>query len=167
MEEAELRAVYEQFAPLVYARARRLLRTEAEDVVQDVFERYLRRKPKEEGELLHWFYRVSTNLCLDRIRYRARRDQNWWQSIETESVPAISSQESAIQQDLCRELLAHLDKKSQAVVILTFFDDMNADEVATTLGVSRKTVVNRLARFRQIAAELGARWHAEVPCPTT
>jgi RNA polymerase sigma factor (sigma-70 family) len=77
IERTEVEALYRTYGSVVFRRARALLGSEAEasDAVQDVFIRVLRsfREFRGESSPMTWLYRITTNLCLNRLRDRRRR----------------------------------------------------------------------------------------------
>jgi len=150
----DIEAMYRRFAPLVHSRARRLVRDEADDVVHDVFVRLLRRPP-DRAEVASWFYVTTTNVCLDRLRHRARRDEGWWR----EARGALGDGEITIErlieaQDACRRLLGRFDEKTSQVAAMVLVDGMSQEEVATVFGVTRTAIAKRLARFLRDAREV-------------
>ena len=72
MTRDELIDAYRGFGAVVFRRCRQILGNEQDgrDASQEIFERCLRRcnELRPGPELLAWLYRVSTNLCLDRLR---------------------------------------------------------------------------------------------------
>jgi RNA polymerase sigma-70 factor (ECF subfamily) len=158
-EAGELAEIYRRFAPLVHARARRILGDEADDAVQEVFMRLLERRPEVE-RLAPWIYVTSTNICIERLRHRARRNKDWERAVarEIESGAVRSADELLSDRELCRRLLARVDERTQQVVLLVLFDEMSQGEAAEVLGLSRKTVGERLERFRERAAKMVKRW---------
>ena len=158
MTVAEFERVYRQCAPLVHARARRMLDADADDVVQDVFAQLWRRPPAH-GELLPWLYRASTNACLDRLRARQRRDPTWEAQVRgaADGGPRALADELA-SKELCRRLIVRADDKTQQVVALVYFDDATHDDAAALLGVSRKTIGERIERFHDLARKVIQRW---------
>src|SRR5581483_11738540 len=76
MNAERLTELYRTYAPLVHARARRLVGPEADDVVQEVFLKLLRNEPNPEV-MLKWLYATATNSCLDRLRKGARHGDAW------------------------------------------------------------------------------------------
>jgi len=164
----EIEDLYRRFAPLVHARARRIVGDDANDIVQEVFEKLIR-KPPDPNKVKTWIYRTATHACIDRVRYKQRRDTDWQNELKDSIIKTnissgisrdeISSvEDSLVNKDLCRRLLPLLDKKTQQVVVLTVFDEMNQDEASEILQISRKTVSERLKKFRDIAGKIIKRW---------
>ena len=143
-----MRRAYEQYAPLIYARCRRILRDEqgARDATQDVFERCFRRRDdlRDGHELLAWLYRTATNACLNTLRNaRTRRDHD----------AALARGAAGVVVDGAPgpgevvELLRGLDERTQAIAIYVYVDGMTQQEAARLAQVTDRTVRNCLARF--------------------
>ena len=158
MTVAEFEDVYRRCAPLVHSRARRMLGGEADDVVQEVFTRLWRRPPAH-GELLPWLYRASTNACLDRLRAQQRRDPAWESQVSVaQGGEAKSVEDELSSKDLCRRLIVRADDDTREVVALVYFDGATHEDAADILGISRKTVGERLERFHALARKVIGRW---------
>jgi RNA polymerase sigma-70 factor, ECF subfamily len=154
-----LEELYRRFAPLVHARARRIVGDEAEDLVQEVFIKLMHVQPQPE-KIVAWLYATSTNLCLDRLRHHRRRHAEWQRQVgeHVDSAKDRDLESLLTDQQLCGRLLSHLDRKTQEVLVYTIFDEMTQQETAELLGISRKTVGERLNRFQQVAKKLVERW---------
>lgn len=154
MRPERLTELYRSYGPAIYARCRLLLVDEgaAEDATQETFLRvwrHLDRVP-DAREALFWIYRVATNYCLNEIRDRRTRDvpcEEVWQVAEDS--PAAEAR--LVDRDLARHLIAHARDELRVVAWLYHVDGFEQDEVARVVGISRRTVVNRLAGFRDSA----------------
>ena len=75
--EAEIRALYDQYGPVLFHRCRSILRNDedANDAVQETFARVIRNWStfRSESSPLTWMYRISTNYCLNQVRNRTGR----------------------------------------------------------------------------------------------
>jgi RNA polymerase sigma-70 factor, ECF subfamily len=141
--------LYREYGPAVYRRCLRLLRDReaAHDATQEVFVKLIGNMQRLEGrgEVLPWIYRVATNHCLN-VRRNAGRHA------ESELTPDLASgstpsAEAFPDRRLAQELLSRFDEGTQAVAVGILVDGMERDEVAGALGISRRTVSRRLARF--------------------
>jgi len=141
--------LYREFGPAVYRRCLRLLRDRdaAQDATQEVFMKLVQHMSRLQGrgDALPWIYRVATNHCLN-----VRR--NPWRHAEDELDPDLESgsgsgAKAIHDRRLARELLSRFDEGTQAVAVGVLIDGMERDEVAATLGISRRTVSRRLGRF--------------------
>ena len=141
-----------------------MLGGEADDVVQEVFARFWSHPPVH-GQFIPWLYRTSTNACLDRLRSVARRDSMDWQAEVGQhyfdNCESHSRGEHFLSKDLCRRLILRADARTQEVVALVFFDDMTYDEAAKVLGISRKTIGERIERFVTLARKVLHQWQPQ------
>ncbi len=151
-----LAQLYRRFGPTIYARCRRILRDDAaaEDATQETFLRVLRQIEKAPGdrEALTWIYRIATNHCLNLLR-NARK----WAPGPEEPPPAENPEELLVDRDYVARLLRRAPRKLVTVAWLHHVDGLHQGEVATVLGISRRTVVNRLADFARSVRRLAAR----------
>jgi RNA polymerase sigma-70 factor (ECF subfamily) len=147
--------LYRAYGPAVYRRCLRLLRDReaARDATQEVFVKLVRDIGKlgEPEVALPWIYRVATNHCLNVIRGRGRHKEDTLPEYEIAEGAAPSS---FADRHLAATVLSRFDEGTQAVAIGVLVDGMGHEELASALGVSRKTVERRLARFLERAREM-------------
>ena len=156
--DRRLAELYRRYGPTIYARCRRLLRDEvaAEDATQEVFLRVFRHiesAPSDQAALA-WIYRISTNFCLNHIRDRSR------QAEPVESLPEEVSdhpEPPMLDKDLAMRLLNRAPEYLRAPAILYYVDGLEQAQVAELLGISRRTVINRLNEFGSRARKFAAR----------
>ncbi|MFH0900827.1 MAG: RNA polymerase sigma factor [Pseudomonadota bacterium] len=169
MDCVRLADTYQRYAPLVHARARRIVGDEANDVVQEVFMRLINNQPDEQ-KLLAWMYATTTNICLDRLRHLSRRGADWRSEVKASyeaGMQCRSGEELLLSNDLCRRVMANFDRKTQETALLVYYDEMTQEEAARFLGVSRRTVTERLRRLNEQATRLVQRWQTEkITSPT-
>lgn len=141
-EQAE--QVVDRQADAVYKLAFAQLRnrSDADDVFQEVFLRYVKRAPVFESAQHEkaWFLRVTLNCC----------KRLWASPWRKRSVPL----EETIQADTpenhyLAEELKKLPKKYGAVLHLFYWEDMTVEEIADLLGLRPGTVKSRLSRGRE------------------
>lgn len=101
-----------------------------------------------------WLIRVAVNLCHDYHRSR------WWKHIEHR----ISADELEIaiptsgHSDIL-EMVHQLPFKEKEVIILFFWNNMSADEIALATGTSRASVYRRLEKAKNhLKLELEGGW---------
>jgi RNA polymerase sigma-70 factor (ECF subfamily) len=146
--------VYDRYSPGVYRRALQLLGDPeaARDATQEVFMRVIRGG----GEVLPqptptaWLYRVTTNLCLNGLRDQRRRGVLLAANAEPDPQVNARGESRAI----VAQILTRVPEELQDVAVYFFVDELTYDEIAPLLGISRRTVGNRLAAFRDIVAQL-------------
>jgi len=157
------RAVGDSFDHIVQERQSQVLRTayrivgnwsDAEDVAQEVFVRLHRHGLhfSDGAALSGWLYRVTVNLCLDRLRSQR----------VAEELPELSSGELSAEAELIRveqkrrlmAALARLPAKERAAVVLREIEGLSTAEVAAILGSTdgtvRSQVAKAIARLRTI-----------------
>jgi RNA polymerase sigma-70 factor (ECF subfamily) len=151
--EVSVQELYSRYSRSVWRRARGILADDeaARDVMQEVFLRAIKVDAREafEARPIAWLYRVTTNLCLNRLRDAKRR---------TEILSDCSLEETrdrdADAQILLRRILEGVPEELQDIAIYYYVDDLSHDEIANILGVSRRTIGNRLAAFHLAVGEL-------------
>jgi RNA polymerase sigma-70 factor (ECF subfamily) len=151
--EAEIRALYERYGPVLLHRCRRLLgSTElAQDALHETFARVIRNWASFRGDSspLTWMYQISTNLCLNQLRNKRTRAEKF-DVYEADFAgdgrvqPGAASWE---RQHVVRRLLAEVDSETRAVVVALYFDDLSLRQCATRVGLSVPTVRKRMAHF--------------------
>lgn len=150
--------IYLRYGSVVYRRARRLLGDEqaAKDACHDVFLRLFRSLPEfESASPVTWLYKVTTNHCLNLIRDEARHRKQ----LEAHTAKGLATAATSSLPDLLRGFPDEL----QAIAIYYFVDEMSQDEIARMLGLSQRTVSNRLAAFRGLAKTAWSNDFAETP----
>lgn len=154
----KLAELYRRYGPSIYARCRRLLRDDvaAEDATQEVFLRVLKHiesAPSDQAALA-WIYRISTNYCLNHIRDRSR------QAEPVDELPELVGEHPEppmIDRDLAMRLLNRAPENLRAPAVLYYVDGLEQAQVAEVLGISRRTVINRLADFAERARKFAHR----------
>jgi RNA polymerase sigma-70 factor (ECF subfamily) len=158
LSRKEVEALFRTYGPLVRRRARSILgnESEAEDATQEVFVKVLARIDDFRGESQPstWLYRITTNLCLNRIRdekrHRARLDElgEARQAHITSERPATGGPEGRL---ALQVLLQKVPADLAEVAVYYHVDGMEQEEIAALVGVARRTVGYRLERFREEA----------------
>jgi RNA polymerase sigma-70 factor (ECF subfamily) len=155
--ETELAALYAKYSPAIYAHCRRFLQSPAaaRDAMQEAFVRVLARKvvlPKED-EALRYLYRVSTNVCLNLLREH---------NVHSRATPALLAKASHVSsaeagfadREFVMAVLARCGEWGARVAIMRYLDGMSQIEIAEVLGVTRRTVFNRLRKLARVAGDL-------------
>lgn len=158
MTRDELIDAYRGFGAVVFRRCRQILGNDQDgrDASQEIFERCLRRcdELRPGPELLAWLYRVSTNLCLDRLR--ARRDG--FQAPLPDDVPDLEARRAEsrlVDRDSLQRLFGAVDKRTREVAVYLYVDGMTQEEVAKVSGMTDRSVRNHVSRLRDAAVRLG------------
>jgi RNA polymerase sigma-70 factor (ECF subfamily) len=125
--------------------------SEARDLVQDTFERALRRFDSFEPgtNARAWLFRILHNAFIDRCRKRtATPKTEWVESIaapETDAPPAWAS----ITREQLRAAIDQLDPSFRLVYVRHEIDGRSYQEISAELAIPMNTVGTRLARARR------------------
>jgi len=146
---------YQRYGAAVLRKAERLLQNQddAQDVVQSVFVELLS-LGKEDVDLAYLF-RVVTHRCLNLMRDRQNRER-----LLKQQQPALrgmvrtACDETVIGLDLLVKLSERLDPATNEVLVYRFYDDMTQEEIATIMGLSRRSVNRRLEAIREAVSAL-------------
>lgn len=156
---ARVESLYARLGPTIYARCRRLLKNNAaaEDATQEVFLKvmnHIERAPSEEA-VLPWIHRITTNHCLNLLRDGRR------QAEPVESVPEPRDddfEDSVVSRNFAQHVLSKTPDEEKVPAVMYHLNGIEQARVAEALGVSRRTVLYRLASF----TERVQRMHAAV-----
>ena len=155
--DAWIEDLYQRYGPAVLRRARTLLGDEpaAWDAVQEVFVRALQEgsRFRHEASPMSWLYRITTNHCLNRLRDRGRRAHLLREQLGGAPPPV---RRMASYRSPCARSCASLPREVSEIAIYSYLDRMGHDEIAALLGLSPRTIRNRLREFQTRAqAALG------------
>jgi RNA polymerase sigma-70 factor (ECF subfamily) len=132
-------------------RARQLVGDDAaEDIVHEVFIRAARNWVGFRGQssITTWLYRITTNQCLNHIRDEATR------RLRTSRPPPPAVNPAATEDRLgVNQLLQRLPVELREVAVYYYVDQMDQREIAELIGVSERTVRNRLQAFLNVARD--------------
>ncbi len=128
--------------------------SDAEDVLQTLFLRLLRRGPGDESvsNLGGYVYRAAINASLDVLR--SRREGQCIPLQEDTHVALTGSPERMLEsketQVWLRGALATMNPRWAEIFILRYFDELDNREIARLLHISRATVAVTLHRVRHL-----------------
>jgi len=158
LSDDRLAELYRRYAPIIYGRCRSILRdaTAAEDATQETFIRVCRHldKAPDSREALAWIYRIATNYCLNELRDRKHRPEL------RDTLPERGGAHLEVMladRDLASRLIQRASEKLRVVAWLCHVDGLHQGEVAEVLGITRRTVINRLAEFEKNAQKFVVR----------
>src|ERR1700689_3490494 len=150
----DVAALVNAYSTLLFRIAYSVLRsrTEAEDVVQDVFIRVLehRRSLSTVRDMRVWLIRIAWNLALDRKRRKRpeQLDESFAKSLASGTMPADAAMEEAQRfQSVLREI-ERLPKAERHVLLLSAIDELGTAEIADVLARSESAVRALLSRAR-------------------
>jgi RNA polymerase sigma-70 factor (ECF subfamily) len=155
--EAALASLYAKYAPAIHAHCRRFLQSPAaaRDATQEAFVRVLAHGvalPREE-EALRYLYRVATNVCLNLLREH---------NVHTRAAPTLvartphtgSAESGVADREFVELVLERCGEGGARVAVMHYLDGMSQVEIAQVLGITRRTVFNRLRKLARIAEDL-------------
>ena len=156
-DDRAARALTMRLTPRVFAQAFRMLgdRAEAEDVAQEALMRLWKIAPEwrqGEAKVSTWLYRVTANLCTDRLRKRRSVGIDEIPEPEDDAVgPAEALQDKARLDALQGALNALPDRQRQAV-ILRHIEGLGNPEIAEIMEISVEAVESLTARGKRALA---------------
>lgn len=138
----------EKYSFMVYRLAYSLVKnkSDAEDIHQEVFVRYITSKPIFENAEHEkaWFIRVTTNLC-----------KNLWKTAWKRKVISLSEYEERIEngigykEDSIIDVVKLLPQKYRVVIHLFYYEEMSIEEISKVLDLNPSTVRTHLTRARR------------------
>jgi len=162
----DLEAIFQSHHGLVFRAAYRVTgnASDAEDVLQTVFLRLVRRPPEADGVrgLESYLYRSAVNTALDVLRSKARRS-NVPLDDSDPAAGAGSSPDRGVASSELREWLrgaiARLSPRSAEILVLRFLEGKDNTEIAQMLDTTPATVAVTLHRTRE---RLHREFHVEM-----
>ncbi len=153
-----LEALFRKYQANVYQTALGVTRDPqvAEEVLQDTFYRLYRYADRLDGSLplAPWLYRVSINLCYNRLKSLRAWTDSFHDLAERLFSPSSTSPEHTAErnelQALVQAALETLDAKHRVVLILYYLHDYAVNEIAEITGVPEGTVKSRLFHARKL-----------------
>jgi len=144
--------------------------SEAVDLTQDAFiKAYLSiRRFREDSSFYTWLYRITVNLCKNRLKYRKRRGYYQKRSLDkplelkegSVKVDLVSGKPNPVESleskekiAIIRKAIDSLDETHRTVLILRDREMMRYEEIARVLRCEVGTVKSRLHRARLILKE--------------
>lgn len=153
-DEEAFAALYERYNARVTSYAARLLssREEGEEMCTEAFLRVVQGRVRPIGSFRAFLFTVVHRLCLDRLRWRGRRERVLQmigrapperEDLELQTVLGERQQQ-------LHEAIARLSVDHQAVVLLTYAEGLTSPEAAQVLGWTDQQVRSKLAYARRL-----------------
>ena len=145
MMNNEIDEIIEKYTDDIYRIAYLYLRSksDAEDIVQEVFLKYmLNKKPfKDEEHRKNWLLKITTHICIN-VNKSA-----WCRKVVPLKDDDVIEMETEEQHDLL-DALNKLNNKYKMVVQLFYFEGFTTKKISEILGISDENVRVRLNRAR-------------------
>ena len=149
MTRAEVENLYKKYAPFVLRRARSILgdAAMAHDVTQDLFAELVKGTDgfKGQSSVMTWLYQATTHRCLNVLRDAKTRAK-----LLARPAAEPSSAGPAHDRVLVRELLAEVPDDLREIAVYYFVDQLDQEEIAALMNVSRRTIGNRREEFKAL-----------------
>jgi len=124
---------------------------DAEDVVQDVFIAYLQNSDRFEiDNLSAWLYKVTYNLCLNKLKGAKRRKWFFFEDIKEE--PSVYMEDNLSMPEIM-EALKRLTPKERALLYGRAMDRQSYEELSQIMGASPAALRKQYERVRKKAAK--------------
>jgi RNA polymerase sigma-70 factor (ECF subfamily) len=159
-------AIYRAHAGRLFNVALRMVgnRADAEDLLQDIFLTAHRKLDSFRGEsaLGTWLYRLAMNLCLDRLRSRAAKQDHATRALDDEPGLADGGSRALADRAVTRmdleRALAQLPDGCRTAFVLHDVEGLEHREVAEILGIAEGTSKSQVHKARlRLRAILGRR----------
>ena len=144
--EQEFARLYDAHHGMVFRTAYRVTgnATDAEDVMQTVFMRMMKRDPHEMDQPESYLRRAAVNASIDLIRERQKAASVPLEETST----AASCTELRELRDSLRKALAKLDERQSVMFALRFFEGYSNQEIAKIMNMSQVHVAVILHRTK-------------------
>ncbi|MCP3061487.1 sigma-70 family RNA polymerase sigma factor [Myxococcus sp. K38C18041901] len=161
-EVEQTEGYYRRYGEAVHRRCLRLLGDEALawDSTQEVFLRVHSnlKQLRAAGSALSWLLTVADRQCFSVLRRRRTEATHALARLsplpDAEASPEATLERLLVDADLVRRVLAHCPEDVQRIVAHRFIDELEQEQIATLLDVSRKTVQRKLQTFFDTARRL-------------
>jgi len=160
VERAEIAALYEQYGPALFRRAKGLLGhdDDAHEVVQETFLQFWRGRSRfrRESSPFTFLYRITTNLSIDKLRRRktAGIQLSLEEGLHSGALEG-SAEAKVVAASEVASLLEGLDPELVMVAVMAFVDGMTQEEIGEAVDVSRRTIVKRLKKVKEHVRKRG------------
>lgn len=147
----EKRKIIEKYFDMIYRLSMSQVknREHTDDVVQEVFLRYLKTDKVFDSEehIKAWLIRVAINCCRNVF-------SNSWHK----KVVSLTEEEEGVSFDIVEKTDVYnavfsLPQKYKAVIHLFYYEDMSIEEISKTLKIKISTVKSQLMRGRKLLKE--------------
>jgi RNA polymerase sigma-70 factor (ECF subfamily) len=153
MDESAFRSFYQKTAPALRSYIARVSGSidAADDILQEVFMRFLLKAPADLSEpaMRGYLYRTAESLIVDQWR-RSKREQQRDLAAYAQHSSALDSQDGS---DIHRAL-AQLKPKHRLLLWLAYVEEFDHREIAAAAGIKEKSVRVLLFRARRTLAKI-------------
>lgn len=149
--EQELIRLMDTYGSILLSLCRMMLHDfhRAQDAVQETFIKAYRHINKIEHVQNEkaWLIRIAVNICRDMMRTAWFRHAA--KSVDLAELPELPAPQERTEDSPILDEVQRLPAKEREVILLHYWQEMDADEIASALSINRATVYRRLERARQ------------------
>jgi RNA polymerase sigma-70 factor (ECF subfamily) len=153
MDQAAFRSFYQKTAPALRSYIARVCGSidAADDILQEVFMRFLMKAPPDlsEAAMRGYLYRTAESLIVDQWRRSKREEQRDVAAYAQRSEALASRDDSDI-----HRALAKLKPQQRSLLWLAYVEELDHRQIAATAGIKEKSVRVLLFRARQTLARI-------------
>jgi len=154
---AAAKALTSRLAPVVFAQAFRMLgdRTEAEDVTQESLLRLWKIAPDwdaNRAKITTWLYRVTSNLCIDRLRKSNRNSGDEVPELADDTPGVDCKLQTTARAQALQHALQTLPGRQRQAMILRHIEDLSNPEISDIMEVSVEAVESLVSRGKRALA---------------
>ena len=154
---AAAKALTSRLAPVVFAQAFRMLgdRTEAEDVTQESLLRLWKIAPDwdaNRAKITTWLYRVTSNLCIDRLRKSNRNSGDEVPELADDTPGVDCTLQITARAQALQHALQTLPGRQRQAMILRHIEDLSNPEISDIMEVSVEAVESLVSRGKRALA---------------
>jgi RNA polymerase sigma-70 factor (ECF subfamily) len=147
----DIETYYEKYMPMVLRRCKQMLNNEEDalDAAQDVFVKLLNKKTALHGQFpSSLLYTIATNTCLNRIRWRKRHSETFWDETEGAAFFSTDLGYDQVEAKMIMDAIFKTESEStRGICFMYYADSMTLKEIGDALGMSISGVQKRLAAF--------------------
>ena len=144
-------SLYQRYAGVIYSRCLSFTGNpeNAKDLVHDIFLKIFINYNNFKGnsDIYTWIYRITTNECINYIKKNNKRNHLNIDLVEN-FLGQVEQPKTADSTMFLKEILKGFDKNMQKIGILYFYEELNQEEIAQTLNISRRTVGRKLQKLK-------------------
>ena len=157
-DRAAAQVLTARLAPVVYSQAFRMLgdRAEAEDITQDSLLRLWHAAPDwqaGQAKVTTWLYRVTSNLCIDKMRKRNRQSSDAVPEMPDDGPDIERRLQDRARAQALRAALSDLPDRQKQAMVLRHLEGLSNPDVAQIMQISVEAAESLMSRGKRSLAD--------------